>query len=145
MTSTLSRMNSAAISAKRSSRPSAQRYSIAMVRFSIQPSSRSLCTKASVEALSNDALFAHRTPIVGSLPACCARAASGHAAAAPPSSVMKSRRLTPSIGLPPLGWATDTYRMLNLAQRGRQVLGADLNCSESRWALSTGLHCHPKR
>jgi len=82
-------------------------------------------------------------PITG-IGCCCARAASGHAAA-PPSSVMKSRRLTPSIGLPPLGWATDTYRMLNLAQRGRQVLGADLNCSESRWALSTGLHCHPKR
>jgi hypothetical protein len=28
------------------------------------------------------------------LPACCARAASGHAAAAPPSSVMNSRRFT---------------------------------------------------
>src|SRR6516164_7755002 len=28
--------------------------------------------------------------MVGSLPACCARAASGHAAAAPPSSVMNS-------------------------------------------------------
>ena len=44
---------------------------------------------------------------------------------------MNSRRVTPSIGLPPLGWATDTYRMLNLAQSGRQVLGPDLNCSES--------------
>src|SRR5436309_1330673 len=31
---------------------------------------------------------------------CCARAASGHAAA-PPSSVMNSRRLMPNIGLPP--------------------------------------------
>ena len=30
--------------------------------------------------------------MVGSLPGCCARAASGHAAAAPPSSVMNSRR-----------------------------------------------------
>ena len=46
MTSTLSRTNSAAISAKRSLRPSAQRYSIATVRPSIQPSSRSRCTKA---------------------------------------------------------------------------------------------------
>jgi len=32
---------------------------------------------------------------------CCARAASGHAAAAPHSSVMNSRRLMPDIGLPP--------------------------------------------
>jgi hypothetical protein len=31
-------------------------------------------------------------PMIGSLPGCCARAASGHAAAAPPSSVMNSRR-----------------------------------------------------
>ena len=46
MTSTLSRTNSAAISAKRSKRPSAQRYSIATVRPSIQPSSRKRCTKA---------------------------------------------------------------------------------------------------
>jgi hypothetical protein len=32
---------------------------------------------------------------------CYARAASGHAAAAPPSSVMKSRRLMWDMGLPP--------------------------------------------
>ena len=31
--------------------------------------------------------------MVGSLPGCCARAASGEHAAAPPSSVMNSRRL----------------------------------------------------
>ena len=31
--------------------------------------------------------------MIGSFPGCCARAASGHAAAAPPSSVMNSRRL----------------------------------------------------
>ena len=31
--------------------------------------------------------------MVGSFAGCCARAASGHAAAAPPSSVMNSRRL----------------------------------------------------
>jgi hypothetical protein len=39
---------------------------------------------------SADALF--RNPITG-IADCCARAASGHAAAAPPSSVMKSRRV----------------------------------------------------
>src|SRR5258707_6569620 len=36
---------------------------------------------------------------------CCARAASGHATAAPPSSDMNSRRLTSNMGLPPLGSA----------------------------------------
>ena len=46
ITSTFSRTNSAAISAKRSLRPSPQRYSIATLRPSIQPSSRSRCTKA---------------------------------------------------------------------------------------------------
>jgi hypothetical protein len=57
---------------------------------------------------------------------------------------MNSRRVTPSIGLPPLGWATDTYRMLNLSQRRRQVLGADLNCSESKWgAANPSLCCRP--
>ena len=91
MTSTLSRTNSAAISAKRSLRPSAQRYSIATVRPSIQPSSRSRCTKAAIHGLQAEGVLAPRNPMVGSLLGCCARAASGHAAA-PPSSVMNSRR-----------------------------------------------------
>jgi uncharacterized protein YchJ len=33
-----------------------------------------------------------RKPIVGTFAGCCARAASGHAAAAPPRRVMNSRR-----------------------------------------------------
>ena len=81
MISTLSRTNSAAISSKRSLRPSAQRYSIATVRPSIQPSSRSRCTKAAVQWLQAEGRRAPRNPMVGSLPGCCARAASGHAAA----------------------------------------------------------------
>ena len=92
MTSTLSRTNSAAISAKRSLRPSAQRYSIATVRPSIQPSSRSRCTKAAVHGPQAEGVAAPKNPMVGSFAGCCARAASGHAAAAPPSSVMNSRR-----------------------------------------------------
>ena len=92
MTSTLSRTNSAANSANRSLRPSAQRYSIATVRPSIQPSSRSRCTKAAVHWLQFEGVLAPRNPMVSSLPGCCARAASGHAAA-PPTRVMKSRRL----------------------------------------------------
>ena len=79
MTSTLSRTNSAAISAKRSLRPSAQRYSIATVRPSIQPSSRSRCTKAAIHWLAAEGVLAPRNPMVGSFAGCCARAASGHA------------------------------------------------------------------
>jgi len=41
-------------------------------------------------------------PITG-IDSCCARAASGHAAVAPPSSVMKSRRLKPGVRPPPNG------------------------------------------
>ena len=61
---------------------------------------------------------------------CWPHAASGHAAA-PPSRVMNSRRLTSSIGLAP-ALALQVYRTLKLPHRGRQVLGADLNHSESR-------------
>jgi hypothetical protein len=94
MTSILSRTNSAAISAKRSVRPSAQRYSIVTVRPSIQPSSRSRCTKASVHSLWTEPVFAPRNPITG-IADCCARAASGHTTV-PPRRVMKSRRLMPT-------------------------------------------------
>jgi hypothetical protein len=68
------------------------------------------------------------------------RAASGHAAA-PPSSVMNARRFMLNMGTSsPVGWSAlpatgrrrSLYRTLNLPQNGRQVLGADLNRSESR-------------
>ena len=104
MTSTLSRTNSAAISAKRSARPSAQRYSIAMVRPSIQPKSRNRCTKAATHWLQAEGVVVPRNPIVGSFPGCCARAASGHDAAAPLTMVMNSRRL---MGLTPRPRITD--------------------------------------
>ena len=92
MTLTLSLTNSAAISAKRSVCPSTQRYSIATVRPSTQPSSRSRSTKASIHSLAAERVLGPRNPMVGSLPGCCARAVNGHAAAAPPSSIMNSRR-----------------------------------------------------
>jgi hypothetical protein len=93
MTSTLSRTNSAAIWTKRSARPSDQRYSIVMVRPSIQPSSRSRCVKAATNSLSAERVLWPENPTVRSFPGCCARAVSGHTAAPLPSSVMKSRRL----------------------------------------------------
>src|SRR5262249_37120096 len=92
MTSTLSLTNSAAISAKRSLRPSPQRYSMVTVRPSIQPSSRSRCTKAVTDLLWPEGVDAPRNPIVGTFAGCCARAASGHTAPAPPSRLMKSGR-----------------------------------------------------
>jgi hypothetical protein len=53
---------------------------------------------------------------------CCARAASGHAAAAPPSSVMNSRRLMSDKGLPPCkGVTTSNRRTLLYAQPSRRV------------------------
>src|SRR3989454_4478247 len=76
ITSTLSRTNSAAISAKRSLRPSAQRYSIATLRPSLQRSSRSRCTKAAVHWLCAAAVPEPMNPMVGSF-AGCASAASG--------------------------------------------------------------------
>src|SRR6516162_8646742 len=65
-----------------------------MVRSSTQPSSRSRWTKAAVHWLMAEAVPAPKNPIVGGFAECCALAASGHAAAAPPTSVMKSRRFT---------------------------------------------------
>src|SRR6516165_1932264 len=87
----LSRTNSAAISALRSGRPSDQRYSIAMVRPSTQPSSRSRPTKAAVQGLKTDAL-APMKQIVGSLSGACEYVASGQTAADPAITLMKSRR-----------------------------------------------------
>src|SRR6266851_5185087 len=59
---------------------------------------------------------------------CCTRAASGHAAAAPPSSAPR----TPAV--PCRTWEvppSTEYRILSLPPTPWQVLGADLNCSES--------------
>ena len=50
--------------------------------------------------LQADAEAVPKNPITG-IAACCARAASGHATAAPPSSVMNSRRFM--CGWPPPG------------------------------------------
>jgi hypothetical protein len=58
---------------------------------SLQPRSRSRCTKAAVHGPTTERVFGLKKPIVDSLRG-CARAASGHAAIAPPISVMNSRR-----------------------------------------------------
>ena len=64
------------------------------------------------------------------------RAASGQAAAAPPSSVMNLRRFMSSLGdfLPiAADWPVcPVFRRFSLPQGGRQILGAELKCSESK-------------
>jgi hypothetical protein len=119
MTSTLSLTNSAAISAKRSLRPSPQRYSMATVRPSIQPSSRSRCTKAVTDLLVDESVAAPRNPIVGTF-AGCARATRGQIAdaAAPPSSVMNSRRFMSSMGTSsPMRYQPADWPVLSLTAR----------------------------
>src|SRR5262249_35320980 len=66
---------------------------------------------------------------------CCARTASGQAAAAPPSSVMNWRRLRSSMGSSPEP-AEPAYRRLRMPRKRPQVLGVDLNRSESGRLIS---------
>jgi len=97
MTLTCRRTRSAASSGKRSYWPSAQRNSIATFRPSTKPVSPRPCRNAVTTQPRSPADAASRNPITG-IGCCCERAPSGHAAAAPPSSVMKSRRLIPIMG-----------------------------------------------
>src|SRR6516164_2857625 len=77
-----------------------------MVRPSTQFSSRNRPMKAAVQGPQTEEL-APRIPMVGGLPVCCARAASGQATADPTIPLMKSRRriacpglrTTPTMGL----------------------------------------------
>ncbi len=113
MTSILSRANSAAISAERSARPSAQRYWMEILRPSLQPSSRNRCTKTAVHSsceagVSQKADHRHsrllrprsvrpRHRRAAEQRDALASDARPHSitAAAPPSRVMKSRRFRP--------------------------------------------------
>src|SRR5262249_8793768 len=57
----------------------------------IQPRPRGRCTGGATIGLCPAGVLAPRKPMVGSFPGCCARAASGHAAA-PPSAASNCRR-----------------------------------------------------
>src|SRR5262249_36365805 len=65
---------------------------------STKPNARSPCRNDSIRGDAGGASPGQRRPILGVLSACCARAVSGHAAA-PPSSVMNSRRLKSNMGI----------------------------------------------
>src|SRR5262249_15567610 len=105
------------------------------------PSSRSRCTKASVDLLWVEAVFAPRNPMVGSLPACCARARLTLTASnrpAPPTRAVNSRRVMSDMGQSPAEerpLATDGPYCTLLPQSGRPVLAADLHCSGSGMAV----------
>src|SRR6516162_7982638 len=94
MTSGASATNSPAYLRMRSGSPAPQRMSMRALRPSIQPDCASaranartwVCSAGSSDA--NDV----STPMCRIRSGCCARAASGHAAAAPPSSVINARR-----------------------------------------------------
>jgi hypothetical protein len=130
-TATRRSTSSAASALNRSYRPSAHRNAIKRFCPSINPASRRPRRNAATRSLDSLGERLLRNPITG-IAGCCARAASGHAAA-PPSSEMNSRRLMSDIGFPLALAPRSVFRTLNLPQRGRQVLGADLNRSESTW------------
>ena len=69
---------------------------------------------------------------------CCARAASGHAAAAPPSSVMNWRRPMTSMEIPS-GTRSESLQQGEDVPEARAVLGADLNRPEPGDGLRGGL------
>jgi len=77
----------------RSISPPVQRHSIETLRPSLQPSSASACRNAATRVcmIGSPSRVGMRAPIRRIGPSCCARAASGHAAA-PPISVMNLRR-----------------------------------------------------
>ena len=124
ITSTLSRTNSAAISAKRSLRPSAQRYSIAIVRCSTHPSSASRLSKSG----------SPRTPDRGGCPT--TQEAYGRDLLLPPPWSLRARRerprhrapnhfdeiASPHIGTPSPGRVL--YPLRQELDRGLKTIGA---------------------
>ncbi len=113
----------------------AQRYSIKRLRPLTHPRSRRPLSKATTRdcASGSPATRPINTPI-RRICFVCARAASGHTTAAPPSSVINSRRLMSDMGAcsPALcqrrtpeghGAGRSACRALSVSRRGRQVLG----------------------
>src|SRR5262249_20370397 len=76
-------------------------------------------------------------PMTG-ITGCCARAASGHAAAPPPTSVMNSRRLI----VAPRGQNHAPHRLtaVRVLERGK----GDVNCDQLFWAGNVGFESHAR-
>src|SRR5262245_49848603 len=129
---TCRRTKSATRTGNRSARFSAERYSISTFWPSMKPASLRPWPNAAVRCVASASEVLRTNPITG-IADCCARAASGQAAA-PPSSVMNWRRPKSSMGSSPEP-AVPAYRRLTMPRKRPQVLGLDLNRSESsRWA-----------
>src|SRR5262249_22670912 len=92
--------------------------------------SRNRCTKAATHWLQAEGVVVPKNPMVGSFPACCAPAPSGHAAA-PPSSVMNSRRFMG--GGPHVGGRTIPRRCL----KKLRCIAAKLNIEWQRWVIAS--------
>src|SRR5262245_12491558 len=94
ITSGASATNSTACLRTSSALVPAQRMSICALRPSVQPNSASACSNALMRGLysGSSAVEAKSTPTRRIRSPCCARAASGHAAAAPPSAASNFRR-----------------------------------------------------
>src|SRR5215467_415921 len=86
-------------------------------------------TKAAMFFLSSCTELTERTAMRARRPAPCTT--SGHAVTAPPSSVINWRRLRSGMGSSPEP-AVPAYSKLRVPRKQPQVLGVDLNCSESR-------------
>ena len=93
--------NSAAYLRMLSALAAPQRDSIRTLRPSVQPNCCSTCRNAARRACTSGSPAAppKSTPMRRIRSVCCARAASGHVAAAPATSVMNSRRLIAAPGL----------------------------------------------
>ena len=96
MTATRRRTSSAANAGSRSVWFSAQRYSIATLSPSTKPASFRPWRNPRDTSVNASGDWLLRKPITG-IAGCCARAASGQAAAAPPRSVMNARRPRPRV------------------------------------------------
>ena len=108
-----------------------QRSSIRRLRPSFHPRSARAWRRAAKRDCSRGSLYsdAINTPMRRTCSLCSARAASGHAAAAPPSSVMKSRRPMSNMAA---SSPQSVDRAVSLPPSRRWVTRTALNRSESR-------------
>ena len=115
--------NSAAYLRRRVSSPSVQRYSRSIFRFTIHPSACRPDSSAwrSSRACGSLSGITIKSPIRRIRAGCCARAASDHAAGAPPSIVMNSRRLIAS----PEAQDKASYRLRLAHWKGSGVRSSD--------------------
>src|SRR6516165_5008354 len=112
--------------------PLPHRYSICRLRPSVQPNFCNASRNAVMRACASGLSLASgiSTPIRRICPDCCARAASGHAAAEPPTRAMKSRRLMER----PL--RTDDCSLSHCPALEAMLCGSDVGAKCPLWVTS---------